>query len=128
MELNNDNLEKKEILEPAPNQVPRCLIEFCCHCYEDEWEEFHKKLLEVQKQLENCEKGILGRILYYKNNREVEVDTRIKWLSDNANAQYIKFINVDTEITEDFVEECFSKIDDLYLALTGIKEIGLIRK
>jgi len=128
MEQNNEQLEKKEILEPAPNKVPKCLIEFCCHCFEDEWDEFHKKLLIIQNQLGEVENGFLGRILYYKNSRDFDVDDRIKWLSENSSAHYIKFVNTETEITENFVSDCFAYIGNFHIAMKELKEFNIIKK
>jgi hypothetical protein len=128
MEQNNEQVEKKEILEPAPNNVPKCLIEFCCHCFEDEWDEFYKKLLVIQNQLGEVENGFLGRILYYKNSRDFDVDDRIKWLSENSSAHYIKFVNTETEITENFVADCFAYIGNFHIAMKELKEFNIIKK
>lgn len=128
MELNNQKSEEKTILEPASNTVPKCLIEFCCHCYEDEWDEFYKKLTLIQNQLGEVENGFMGRILYYKNSRDIDVDERIKWLSENSNAHYIKFVNTETEVDDTFVHDCFAYINNFHFAMKELKEFNIIKK
>ena len=128
MESSNEQTEKKEILEPAQTKPAKCLIEFCCHCYIDEWDEFHKKLLIIQEQLGEVENGFLGRILYTKNTRDTDIDDRIKWLSENSSAHYIKFVNMETEVGEHFVADCFAYIGNFHIAMKELKEFNIIKK
>lgn len=107
---------------------PRTLLEVLVYGHEKEKNEFAENILKkLEKQINETQHGNLVRIFWYldaENKSESEIK---EILLNNANASYVLFVNSETEVTDDFIDEHLTPLVKLAEIMKFIANTELVK-
>lgn len=123
----NEGLSVKE----ENRKLPKCTLEILLYAREDKKELLSENFLKsLEKQLNQTDKGKYTRVFWYidSNTSGKSEEEIIKILHDNTNAQFKVVLSVEKDsIADDFIEQCFKKIDNYWNSIKELKEIGITK-